>query len=88
MKVVYTHRVAIITKYLPPTYTKGARIKASANKNSITISYDYAKSGDDPHVEAALALCKKMGWADHELIAGGTDTGCVFVIKPKTRKTR
>jgi hypothetical protein len=54
---------AIKTKYLGPTNTKGARIKASdGNGNSIIISWDYELDTDFNHVAAAVSLCEKMGW--------------------------
>ncbi len=80
--------VAIETKYLGATDTKGSRIKASANGHSVTVGYDHAKNqGAEVHSVAALALCRKLGWTAHEylgaathLIAGGTDNGYVFVF--------
>ena len=69
---------AILTKYLGPTDRRGSRIKATdGDLNAITISYDDASS--NPHRDAAIALCAKMGW--HGLMAqGGTPEGDVFVF--------
>lgn len=59
---------AIFTKYLPATDTKPARIKAYAEGGStITISYGFDGNG---HPQAALALCRKMGW-NGTLVSGG-----------------
>lgn len=55
---------AIRTKYLPPSNVRGARIKASdMDGNSVTISYPHEFSGEATHAEAALALCRKLGWS-------------------------
>lgn len=79
--------VAILTKYIAPTNTRGARIKAyTANGRqsvSVTIGYPYLPGGDDAsHKQAARALMSKMGW-DFEIVQGGTDTGRAFVMLPK-----
>jgi hypothetical protein len=73
--------IAIETKYLGPTNTKGARIKAIGGKNSITVSFDCsAKTVQDAHRIAAEALVNKMEWPQYPLIGGGTRSGCVFVF--------
>jgi len=60
---------AIQTKYLSPTNTRGARIKATAAAGSVTISYPYELSGQAVHRKAAEALCAKFDW-DVESIYG------------------
>ena len=71
---------AISTKFLGATDSRGSRIKATCEGGSVTVSYPYEKrSGAEAHSVAALALCAKMGWAG-TLIAGGTQTGYVFVF--------
>jgi len=50
----------IKTKYLPPTNTKGARIKATCELGTATISYPYELSGDACHQAAVDALMKKF----------------------------
>ena len=47
---------SIQTKYLPPTDTKGARIKATCERGTRTIPYPYELSDDSVHREAALQL--------------------------------
>lgn len=71
---------AITTKYISPTNTRGARVKATDGDTSVTVSYDHASN--DPHVEACLALCKKLNWDDNAavMVRGHTKTGCVFVF--------
>ena len=54
---------AIETRYLGPTNTKGARIKAIAWAGSIIVPYDHALNYEDAHKAAADALIAKMGWA-------------------------
>ena len=55
---------AIITKFLGPTNTRGARIKAAAMRGSITISYDHAIESEANHVAAAQALKEKFQFED------------------------
>jgi len=71
--------IAITVKYLGPTNTKGTRLKAYANGNSITISKNYALSDSDGPKYAAQVLCDKMKWKGH-LIHGGTEKEDVFVF--------
>lgn len=53
---------AIQTRYLSPTNTKGARIKAWAKAGSVTISYPHELSGQACHRAAAEALARKFEW--------------------------
>lgn len=55
-------RQAIQTKFMGPTDTKGARIKAKALAGQVTISWDHAQSVEANHARAAIALAKRMGW--------------------------
>ena len=71
--------IAITVKYLGPTNTKGTRLKASANGNSITVSKNYSLSDSDGPKYAAQMLCDKMKWKGH-LIHGGTEKEDVFVF--------
>ena len=77
---------AIQTKYLGPTDTKGARIKAWADGwGSKTISYPYEYGTDRAHYVAAKALidhakakAEKAGYgfyADYPTISGGLPNG-------------
>ena len=47
---------AIQTKYFAPTDTKGARIKASWSKGSLTIPYPYEMDRHHGHQQAARLL--------------------------------
>jgi hypothetical protein len=68
---------AIITKYVGPTNTKPARIKAATGGGySLTIPYSY---DGNPHMAAAQMLARKMGWGG-TMIEGHTTEGSVFVF--------
>ena len=66
---------AIQTRYLCPTNSRGARIKATCAAGSITISYPYELSGQAVHRKAAEALVSKLGWVDPHY--GGLLGGCL-----------
>ena len=54
---------AIITKYLPATATKGARIKATdGDLNSLTLARHYDLDCKDDFRRVAEALRDKMNW--------------------------
>ena len=55
---------AIQTRYLSPTNSRGARIKATCAAGSITIEYPHELSGQTVHRKAAEALVSKLGWVD------------------------
>lgn len=68
----------IITKFLPATETKPARIKAtSTGGDSITVAYSY--DGND-HAIAAKALKDKLGWSA-QMVGGHTSDGTVWVFQ-------
>jgi hypothetical protein len=58
---------AIQTRYLGPTDTRGARIKAWAESGSVTISYPHELSGQAVYRAAAQALADKYGWKSQYL---------------------
>jgi hypothetical protein len=72
-------RSGIVTKYLCPTNTKGGRIKATTGNGKFSVTIDYPHEASYPHAEAAVALCRKLGWTG-TLIEGGTVEGSVFVF--------
>jgi hypothetical protein len=51
---------AILTKYLSPTDHRGARIKASCDRGSITIPYPYEMRNSESHIVAAKKLIEKF----------------------------
>lgn len=74
---------AILTKYLPATDRKVARIKATADAGSVTLSWDHALNPPKNAEAAARALAEKHGWlADgSRMVQGGlSGPGYVFVI--------
>lgn len=75
---------AIQTKYLAPTNSRGSRFKATCWAGSITVPYDYSVNVEPNHLQAAMALCVKLGWVAPEYgrMAGGTlaDGSMVWVF--------
>jgi hypothetical protein len=55
---------AIQTKFIAPTNHRGARIKASCERGSITIPWPDAFSGDEAHREAARQLIARFNAED------------------------
>lgn len=73
--------LAIQTKYLPTTHTKGSRIKAfTSNGHSVTIPYPHEFSHEVCHFQAVKALAKKCKaeWDLEDMRYGGTKDGYVF----------
>ena len=57
---------AITTKYFGPTNTRGARVKASCSRGSITVSRNHALSIEENHAEAKKALVEKFAKEDEK----------------------
>lgn len=55
---------AIITKYIGPTNSRGARIKAQCERGKIFFSYPYELSGEAVHRAAVDALTDKFAEED------------------------
>lgn len=74
---------AIQTKWLSPTDTKPARIKAACAAGSVTVSHPQELSGQAAHRAAAQALCKKLRW-DYKLLGGNLPNGnyCFVIDHP------
>jgi hypothetical protein len=53
---------AISTKYLGPSNVRGARVKATAEAGSVTLSWDHRLNPPENHAAAAEALALKFGW--------------------------
>ncbi|MCA2967470.1 MAG: hypothetical protein INH43_03015 [Acidobacteriaceae bacterium] len=80
-----SHVTAIRTRYVGPTSTTPARIKADAGMGrTLMVSYHVGEAEEtfDAHARAARALCAKFDWAG-DMIAGGTETGYCFVFVPE-----
>jgi hypothetical protein len=83
--------VAILTRYVGPTDTKGSRIIASVPERlsrpgalstgayRLTISYDSGRSSAANHADAAAALADRLGWTGR-LTGGATGDGYAFVF--------
>lgn len=72
-------RQAIVTRFLGPTNFRGARVKATADAGSITVSWDYALGISENHERAALALAAKMRWGDAWKGGGLPGKGYAFI---------
>jgi len=73
--------IAIQTKYLPATDTRGPRIKAfTCNGHAVTVPYDYALSSDKLHFEAVKELVEKhsLDWDLSNMRYGSVANGYVF----------
>ena len=70
---------AIQTRYLAPTNTLGARIKAWAQAGSVTIPYPHELSGQAVYRAAAQALADKYGWKSQYLGGQLSNGDHVFV---------
>ncbi len=79
---------AIRTRYAGPANTRGSRIIATAEggprPHRIVVPYDHGS--DNPHADAAAALCRSLGWSG-TLVEGGLPDGSfafVFVNGSET----
>lgn len=73
--------IAIQTKYLPPTATRGSRIKAwTCTGHSVTIDYPHELSHECGHYKAVQELIKKhnLNWDISDMRYGGISGGYVF----------
>lgn len=72
---------AIITKYMPATNSRGARIKASCGVKSITIDYPRELDIQDAHRAAAGSLIIDLGWLDYgPLLCGSMPDGSGYAF--------
>jgi hypothetical protein len=79
--------IAIETKYLSPTNTRGSKIKAfTCNGHSAIVGYDHALSNEALHFEAVKALVSKykLDWDISGMVYGGTKNGYVFCFPTST----
>lgn len=56
------YRQAIVTKYLGPTRTRGARIVAKALAGRKTYAWDHALDAAENHISAAKRFADHWGW--------------------------
>jgi len=72
---------AITTRFLSPTESRGARIKASCEAGTFTSPYDYALDGQAAHRQVAEELVRRLGWSCGPLLGGHLANGdYVFVF--------
>lgn len=77
-------RQAIITRFLPPTNHRGARIVCSAQRGRVYHSWDHELDVDTNHIYAAHKTAVAWDWLPdgYRMVGGGTPagTGYAFVI--------
>jgi hypothetical protein len=72
--------IAIETKYLGPTNTRGSRYVAyTCNGHRLSMSIENDKDATQNPGIVARALADKMGWKG-QLIGGGTKAGMAWVF--------
>lgn len=80
--------IAIHTKYIGPSNTRGSRIKAYTSKRTATIDFPYGNSVVECHYEAVKALIKKhkLEWDVSKMCYGDSadSKGYVFVFPQST----
>lgn len=90
MNVTTTGRQCITTKFIPCTNTKSSRIKATCERGSIVVSWDFSLNVDENHINACKQLLAKFDKEDVEKwgkcmfsvgrwYGGSTKTGYIFV---------
>lgn len=79
---------AIETYFIPPTNSRGARIKArvmegrtsdGAPARSLTLPWNYALGMSKNHVAACEALATRLGWSGEWIEGGGADGASVWI---------
>jgi hypothetical protein len=77
--------IAIQTKYISPTNTRGSRIKAFVSSDmghnlSVVIPYDHSLNCEQLHFKAVQALIEKhkLDWDTSNMRFGGVKNGYVF----------
>ena len=58
---------AILVRYLGPTNSRGSRLKASCDRGSVTVPYNYGLSHDSREEAAARMLVEKFLAEDQKL---------------------
>jgi len=67
--------VAIVTRYHGPTNTKGTRYSASVQGYKVYVDIDHALDEEENHRQAAVKLCKKIGWDEDRFFGGSMASG-------------
>ena len=72
--------VAILTKFIGPTNSRGALVKAfTTSGHRIFVPWDHSRNVEENHDAAAIALCRKMEWCG-KLVRGGTYVGYAYTF--------
>ena len=71
---------AITVKYLPPTNTKGSRLKAICSRGSITVSFKYDLEDYEREAYAASELVKKFQDEDFKEYGSVRGWGGIYTI--------
>ena len=66
---------AIVTRYVGPTNSRGARVKATAQAGNVTLPWSYELTQEQNHDKAAMALAWKFGWPWGAWRSGGLPDG-------------
>jgi hypothetical protein len=67
---------AITVKFFGPGNVRGLRYKATdSDRNTVILSADDSLSHEQNCDKAAVALCVKMDWTQHNLVRGGLPNG-------------
>lgn len=75
--------VAIETKFLPPTATRGARIKAQRMDkfgSALIVPWDHSQSVCVNHRLAAQEFAANLDWHELAWRGGSTRTGYVWIV--------
>lgn len=73
-------RQAIVTKFIGPTQTRGARVVAKADAGTLTAPWDYSGSVERNHAKAAQSLAEKLGWSGYWTGGSLPGAGYAFVV--------
>ena len=68
---------AIQTRYMTPTNTKGARIKAQCDAGTLYVAWDHGLSVEQNHQVAAQELIRKLDWTQEAGYKGDWVGGCL-----------
>ena len=71
---------AITVKYLPPTNTKGSRLKAICSRGSVTVSFRYDLEDYEREAFAASELVKKFQREDVKKYGSVCGWGGIYTV--------
>jgi hypothetical protein len=77
---------AILTKYIGPTDSRCAKVKAKAQAGSLIVAWDDALDVDQNHDAAANKLAESLGWLENRKLIGGglpDGTGNAYILVSK-----